>query len=215
MNVFNRERKLFTDQSTPRNSPVATPTITPPFKMIQKPPTPASEETSQNTQDPKQGILIFTCQATLFSDDELSYFFTQISHLINAEKDYGLQKTPETIAMHYKQELAVIGVSNYQVWGHACLYPIDAGIHVLEVVIRADFQDTDAAKQLVNLFVRHNTHQDKAVYALSWTDYTKRLFRELALVQRQPLEIDPKHLDALRAHDEFIEQYDIFARRGG
>lgn len=213
MNVFNRERKLFTDPSTPRNSPVATPTIIPPFEMTQKQFT-AGEAASQNTQDPKQGILIFTCQATLFSDDELSHFFTQISHLINAEKDYGLQKTPETIAAQYEQELSVIGVSNYQVWGHACLYPIDAGIHVLEVVIRAGFQGTDAAKQLVNLFVRHDTHQDKEIYALSWNPYTKRLFRELTLVQRQPVELDPKHLDVLRAHDEFIEQYDIFVRRG-
>ena len=213
MNVFNRERKLFTDQSTPRTSPVATPTITPPFEMTKKPPT--GGQTSQKNQDPKQGILIFTCQASLFNDEELSHFFAQISHLINAEKNYGLQKTPETIAIQYEQELSVIGVSDYQVWGHACLYPIDTGIHVLEVAIRDDFRSTEAAKQLVNLFVRHNTHQQKESYALSWTPYTKRLFRELTLVQRPPEAIDPKHLDALRAYDEFIEQYDIFVRRGG
>ena len=213
MNVFNREGKLFTDQSTPQNTSVVTPTITPPFEMAKKPPT--AEETSQKNQDPKQGILIFTCQASLFNDEELSHFFAQISHLINAEKNYGLQKTPETIAIQYEQELSVIGVSDYQVWGHACLYPIDTGIHVLEVAIRDDFRSTEAAKQLVNLFVRHNTHQQKEIYALSWTPYTKRLFRELTLVQRPPEAIDPKHLDALRAYDEFIEQYDIFVRRGG
>ena len=42
------------------------------------------------------------------------------------------------------------------------------GIHVLEVAIRDDFRSTEAAKQLVNLFVRHNTHQEKESYALSW-----------------------------------------------
>ncbi|MBI1929181.1 hypothetical protein HYR99_33665 [Candidatus Poribacteria bacterium] len=217
MNFFNRERKVFTDQPKPKDQKSVTSLIHPPFEMT-KPLT--QEGTSRRStqgqgaknQNTKGGTVIFTNQANLFTPQELDDFFEQIAFLMNGEKTYGRLKTPEIIQAHYEQGLSIIGVSEYQVWGHVCLCPLQPDMYALEAAIRSDFRDTEAAKRLVDLFVRRESHQEKTIYAISWTPYTKRLFRELAWVPCQLQALEQQTREALKGYDEFVEQYDLFSR---
>ena len=225
MNLFNRDRKLF-EQSKPKTQNIVTPVIQPSSEVTKRQLTqegaslrPAQERAlspakgrAAKNQAAKRGTVIFTNQANLFTPQELDDFFAQISFLIHGEKRYGRSKTPETVQTHYEQGLSVIGASEYQVWGHVCLCPVVREMYVLEVVIRSDFRNTTVAKQLVDLFVHRESHQEKNIYALSWTPYTKRLFRELAWVPCRLAEMDVKILEALKTYDEFVEHYDIFSR---
>ena len=213
MNFFSREQKLFTDRlkATDQNLVV-------PFEITKA--KRSQEGESQKEQDTKRGTLIFTNHASLFGGQELSIFFEQISSLIRREKKYGRNHTPDAIQTHYEGGRAVIGVSDYQVWGYTCLVPINQEIDVLEATIREDFQSTESAKRMVDPFAHREAHPlggkteavdgEKAIFALSWTPYTKCLFRELAWLPCQVETLDKNTQKVLKGYDEFVKQYAIF-----
>ena len=211
MNLFNGERKLFPESQKLQNQNVGAPAIHPPLEITSSQPT--ENMLSHNAHEPQQGMIVFTNRATLFATEQLQDFFAQISMLINGEKGYGHTRSPETICAQFEQGLSVIGVYNYQVWGHVCLYPTDGDVYVLEVVLRLDVQSRENEDQLVRLFLGTEVCQGKDIYALSWTDYARRLFRACAFVHCRPEALEPEILDALKTHDEFVELYDIFARQ--
>ena len=213
MNFFNREQKLFTDRLKATDQKLVVPFEITTAKISQ-------EGKSQKEQDTKRGTLIFTNRASLFAPQELSIFFEQVASLIRREKKYGRSHTPDTIRVHYEGGRSVMGVSDYQVWGHTCLIPINQEIDVLEATIREDFQSTESAKRMVDLFAHREAHPsrgktdavdgEKAIFALSWTPYTKRLFRELAWLPCQIEALDKNTQKALKGSDESVKQYDIF-----
>ena len=210
MNFFNREQKLFTDRLKTTDQKLVVPSGMTKAKISQ-------EGKSQKEQDTKRGTLIFTNRASLFAPQELGIFFEQASSLIRREKKYGRIHTPDAIRAYYEAGRSVIGVSDYQVWGHTCLVSINQEIDVLEATIREDFQGMESAKRMVDLFAHREADPfrgktdtvdgEKAIFALSWTSYTQRLFRELAWLPCQIEALDKNTQKALKTYDEFAKLY--------
>jgi hypothetical protein len=203
MNFFNRERKLFGDRLEPD-----APKLSVPLEATSE--NAPQEDESHEAENAKQGTLIFTNRASLFSPEALDTFFNHISALIRGEKKYGRVQTSDTIRDYYEQGRCVIGTSDCQVWGYACVIPINHEIDVLEATIRRDFQNTQPAKQLVELLAQGLLHPEKTAFALSWTSYTKRLFGKLGWLPCQIKRLDCGTKEALTTYDEFVERYNIF-----
>ncbi len=203
MNFFNRERKIFGDWLGPDAPKLNAPLETTKEHAHQ-------EDESHDAENAKQGTLIFTNRASLFSPEALNSFFNLISAMIRREKRCGRVQTSDTIRDTFEQGRCVIGTSDCQVWGHACIIPITQEIDVLEATIRRDFQNTQPAKQLVELLAQGLLHQEKTAFALSWTSYTKRLFGKLGWLPCNIKILDCDTKEALTTYDEFVEQYNIF-----
>lgn len=203
MNFFNRERKLFGDWIEPDAPKLSAPLETTEEQAPQ-------EDESHAAENANQGTLIFTNRASLFSQEALDIFFDHISAMIRGEKRCGRVQTPDTIRGYYEQGRCVIGTSDCQAWGYACIIPITQEIDVLEATIRRDFQNTQLAKQLVELLAQGLLHPEKTAFALSWTSYTKQLFGKLGWLPCKIKMLDCDTKEALTRYDEFVEQYNIF-----
>ena len=203
MNFFNQERKLFGDRLEPDAPKVSAPLDTARENAPQ-------EDEILDAENAKQGTLIFTNRASLFSPEALDAFFNHISALIQAEKRYGRIQTSDTVRDYYEQGHCAIGTSDCQVWGYACVIPITQEIDVVEATIRQDFQNTQLAKQLVELLAQSLLHPEKTAFALSWTSYTKRLFGKLGWLPCKIKMLDCDTKEALTTYDEFVERYNIF-----
>ena len=203
MNFFNQERKLFDDWLEPDAPKVSAPLDTAGEKAT-------LEDEFLDAENAKQGTLIFTNRASLFSAEALDAFFNHISALIRGEKRYGRIQTSDTVRNYYEQGRSAIGTADCQVWGYACVIPITQEVDAVEVTIRQDFQNTQLAKQLVELLVQSLLHPEKNAFALSWTSYTKRLFGKLGWLPCQIKMLDCDTKQALITYDEFVERYHIF-----
>lgn len=203
MNFFNQERKLFGDRLEPDAPKVSAPLNT----AIEKTP---QEDEFVDAENAKQGTLIFTNRASLFSPEALDAFFNQISVLIRGEKRFGRIQTSDTVRGYYEQGRCAIGTSDCQVWGYVCVIPITQEIDVVEVAIQRDYQNTQLAKQLVDLLAQGLLHPEKPAFALSWTAYTKRLFGMLGWLPCKIKTLDSDTKEALKTYDEFVERYNIF-----
>ena len=203
MNFFNQERKLFGDWLEPDSPKVSAPLDTAGERAPE-------ENEFLDAENAKKGTLIFTNRASLFSPEALDSFFNHIAALIRGEKKYGHIQTSGTVRENYEQGRCAIGTSDFQVWGYACTIPITQKIDVVEVTIRQDFQNTQHAKQLVELLAQSLLHPEKNAFALSWTSYTKRLFGNLGWMPCQMKMLDRDTKEALATYDEFVERYNIF-----
>lgn len=203
MNFFNQERKLFDDWLEPEAPNLSAPIAA----SAEQPP---EDNESHAADNAKQGTLIFTNRACLFSQEELNSFFNQISTQIRGEKKRGRIPAADEIRGRYEQGRCVMGAADSQVWGFTCIEPITEEIDVLETTIQRDFQNTQPAKQLVDLLSQGLLHPEKNAFALSWTSYTKRLYNKLGWLPCNIKMLDSGTKEALKTYDEVVEQYNIF-----
>lgn len=203
MNFFNQERKLFGERLEPN-----APNLSAPVAASEE--QPPEDNESHAADNAKRGTLIFTNRACLFSQEELNAFFNRISAQIRGEKKRGRIPTADEIRGRYEQGRCVMGAADCQVWGYTCIVPITEDIDVLETTIRRDFQNTQPAKQLVDLLSQGLLHSEKTAYALSWTSYTERLYGKLGWLPCNIKMLDSGTKEALKTYDEVVEQYNIF-----